>query len=138
MKTLKQLKKQKLEIEEQIEKLETETNLMQIPELNIEVTFMKEWTKPYNKIVCPNGFRMIKFSEVLFIWENEEYRNIFFKDYLKNPKWTAIACEQLWNDKINNYSRWVFLDRISNLGSYSSDLACSGDDGRVVFVREMK
>jgi hypothetical protein len=117
-------------------KLIEEDNLIKIPDLNIEITQLKEWTKPYNEI--PKGFRLIRLNELLFIWENEEYRNFFFKEYFEKPKYMAIACEQLWNDKKNKKSRWVCLGRYLGLDSVDNSLQDSNADGRVVFCRSIK
>ena len=111
---------------------------MKVKELKIEVSEMKEWTKPYDEIVCPKGKRLIKFSELMFIWENEKYRKILFKEYLENPSWILIWCEQLWNDKLKNRSRWLSLGRDLVLGSNWCSLDNSDSDGRVVFVKELK
>ena len=109
-----------------------------IKELSIEVTPLEKWTKPYNQIEIPEGYRLLRLSEFLYIWENENYRNVFLKDYLDKPEWKVIWLEQLWNDKRNKWSRRVYLDGSLNLESSGGNLAYSDEYGRVAFVRDLK
>ena len=121
-----------------IEIIDQTKEWMAIPELGIEVSSMREWTKPYKEISIPKGCELISFSQALYIWETEKYRVRFFADYLKNPKWLRLWCNQLWNDKKKDNSRGLCLD--GYLGLYSDDrgLAYSNLDGRVAFVRPLK
>ena len=119
-------------------KLKINEKMIKIKELNIEVTLPEEYTGQYNKIEIPKGFRLIKLRELLFIWETEKYRKVLFEGYLKNPDYYIFYCEQLWNDKQNERSRWLVLDWDLVLGSCWDHLGDSSSYGRVVFVREKK
>ena len=105
-----------------------------IPELNIEVSNIKEWKESYNELLknIPKGCRLMKVWEIFKINELEIFDKIF------NEKSVRYYCEQLPVDKKEKWSRWVYLNSNSNLNSYDDSLADSDDDGRVVFVRDLK
>ena len=138
MKTKEQIEAEIKKLQDELVEIENKTEYIKIPELKIEISQLKEWTKPYNEIVIPKDCELVNLSELLFIWENEKYRKVFFKEYLANPSYIRIWCKQLWNDKKNNWSRWLCLYGNLNLSSGSGDLAGSDGDGRVAFVRRLK
>jgi len=105
-----------------------------IPELNIEVSQIKEWKESYNELLknIPKGCRLMKVWEIFKINELEIFDKIF------NEKSVRYYCEQLPVDKKEKWGRWVYLGGSSYLGSIDVDLAYSVGDGRVVFVRDLK
>lgn len=94
-------KKEVLEFKDVVETIK-------IPELNLEVTRTQEWTKPYNKIIVPEGWRKIKVQELWFILDGSKYVDDFLGDF--KGKWNRFWCEQTHYDKENNYSRWLCSD----------------------------
>ena len=76
MKTIKQqIEKKEKEIKVLKEKLENESlKSFRCKELNLEITPLKKWTKPYNEIVIPKGWRLLKTHEYFYLIE-EGYEN---------------------------------------------------------------
>ena len=108
---------------------------MKVKELNIEVLEIKVWTKPYNQIVIPKGQRLIKFSELIFIWENGKYRHILFKEWIENPKWLLFWLYPVWNYPDNSFRACLYWD-----GNWYADvdyLGGSYDNGKIIFCRSL-
>jgi hypothetical protein len=110
-------------------------NLIKIPELSIEITKPIPWTKPYNEIVCPKGFRKIKIWELIYIFESDYCDEFLGKD---KDEWISVWCEQTKYAKKNNYAVRSYRAGIGYWCADSGDLAVSGAYARVVFVRDLK
>jgi len=106
---------------------------LKIPELKIEVSKPKEYTKPYNEMEIPEGCRLVKIWELFWIYESKYKDFIFGEDGYVN-----FACEQLDIDKKNKWSRWLCRSRYDDLFARVDNLLYADEDGRVVFVRELK
>ena len=136
MKTIKQqIEKKEKEILILKEKLESK-NLkpFKSKELNIEITPLIEWTKNYNQIIIPKGWRLLKTHECIYLIE-EGYKDKLigkFKD-----KYNYIWVQQTNYARKNNYSSGVYFDRDGNVGSYDDGLQYSSGSGRVAFCREL-
>jgi len=135
METIKQQIEQKeKEIEILKEKLESK-NLKPFicKELNLEITPLKEWTKPYSQIIIPKGWRMLKTHECIFLLE-EGYKDKLigkFKEY--NWIWvqqTNYAKEKKYSSRVCFYWNGIVV-------SYDDNLQYSDDIGRVAFCREL-
>ena len=131
----KQIEQKEKELKILKEKLENESlKTFKCKELNLEITPVKEWTKPYNEIVIPKGWRLLKTHECIFLIE-EGYKNELIRK-LKEYNW--IWVQQTNYAKENNYSSGVYFCRSGNVGSYYVGyLRNSDDDGRVAFCREL-
>lgn len=108
---------------------------IKIKELNIEVTYLEEWTEPYNKIKVPKGWKLIEIWQLAYILESK-YCNEFLGKF--KGKYSLFWCSQTKFAKDNGYSCGV---NRGWSGSWDADwdgLVGSGGDGRVAFVREMK
>ena len=136
MKTIKQqIEKKEKEIKVLKEKLENESlKSFRCKELNLEITPLKEWTKPYNEIVIPKGWRLLKTHEYFYLIE-EGYENQLIGKFKNeyNYAWT----QQTNYAKKNNYESWVYFDRNGYVGSSDGGLQGSYDDGRVAFCRKL-
>lgn len=107
---------------------------LKIKELGIEVTKPIEWTKPYNQIEVPKGWRKIKVWELWFILDGSQYIDEFLGDFKGKRNW--FWCEQTDYAKKNNYSSGLYLYWGLYVGSGYVGLANSVGDGRVVFVKD--
>ena len=119
---IKQLEKQKLEIEKQIESLK-QKDFIEIKNFRIY-----KWSKPVKDFKFPKGFRLAEEREFIDLYDSgfeiEKYPIIYFT---KNRSKLNIK---------NGWSlSWLCLYGDLVLGSYDSNLANSGDSGRVVCVR---
>ena len=134
MKTIKQQIEQKeKELTILKEKLESGSlKSFRCKELNLEITSLKEWTKSYNKIIIPRGWRLLKTHECIFLLEEG------YKDKLlgKFKGYNYIWCSQTNYAKKNGYSSRVYLNR-SGVVSVDDCLRDSSDYGRVAFCREL-
>lgn len=101
--------------------------------LGLTLTKIKDWDKPYNQIVVPEGFRKIKVWELMKLIESKE-RDSFLGDY--KVKYNFIWCEQTNYAKNNNYASGLYLCENLDVYSDGEDLADSVSGGRVVFVKE--
>ena len=129
----KQIEQKEKELKILKEKLENESlKTFKCKELNLEITPVKEWTKPYNEIVIPKGWRLLKTHECIFLIE-EGYKNELIRK-LKEYNW--IWVQQTNYAKENNYSSRVYFDG-GGVGSDSGGLQVSLDNGRVAFCREL-
>ena len=135
MKTIKQQIDQKeKELKVLKEKLESGSlKSFRCKELNLEITSLKEWTKSYNKIIIPRGWRLLKTHECIFLLEEG------YKDKLlgKFKGYNYIWCSQTNYAKKNGYLSGVFLGRNGSVVSYDDNLQGSDDYGRVAFCREL-
>jgi len=111
-----------------------EQKLLKIPELNIEVTKIQDWIKPYNEIVIPKGFRLIEDYELM--WLIRKATTKFLGKYKGEYNYFWIA--QTPYVKANNYSSGLYLNGNLGLYLYDDGLSDSDEDGRVVFVRDLK
>lgn len=136
-KKIEELNKKKEELLAIEEQKKNKIQWLKIPELKLEISIPTEWKKPYNEIIIPKDCKLVDIQTLLWIWENEKYRNNYFAYYLKKPFWHIIWCKQLWSDKVNNWSRRLYLGGDVDLGSSYGSLADSGEDGRVAFVRKI-
>jgi len=124
-------------IEAQIKKLQKELEILRTKKLKtfkiagLEITEIKDWNKPYNEIEIPKGFRLPTIQEMFDIFEEDVDK--WLGDY--KVKYNLFWCSQTRYDKLNKRSRWVFLNRNSNLNSYCDNLEGSYGVGRVAFVR---
>jgi hypothetical protein len=100
--------------------------------LDLTITKIIDWNKPYNEIVIPKGFRLIKVWELMKLLESKE-RDKFLDSYKSKYNW--FWCEQTTYAKANNYFSWLYMDGDLYIGSNSEYLASSYSDGRVVFVK---
>ena len=136
MKTIKQqIEKKEKEIKVLKEKLENESlKSFRCKELNLEITPLKEWTKPYNEIVIPKGWRLLKTHEYFYLIE-EGYENQLIGKFKNeyNYAWT----QQTNYAKKNNYASRVFLYGDAEVSSGYGDLQNSNDYGRVAFCRKL-
>ncbi len=136
MKTIKQqIEKKEKEIKVLKEKLENESlKSFRCKELNLEITPLKKWTKPYNEIVIPKGWRLLKTHEYFYLIE-EGYENQLIGKFKNeyNYAWT----QQTNYAKKNNYESWVYLDRDAEVDSNDDDLRGSLGNGRVAFCRKL-
>ena len=136
MKTIKQqIEKKEKEIKVLKEKLENESlKSFRCKELNLEITPLKEWTKPYNEIVIPKGWRLLKTHEYFYLIE-EGYENQLIGKFKNeyNYAWT----QQTNYAKKNNYASWVCFGRSGSVYSVDDDLQNSYDNGRVAFCRKL-
>lgn len=112
-----------------------EKKTIKMPEFNIEITEIQDWSKPYNEIIAPKGFRKIEVWELWRILDSK-YRDKVLGEYKEKSNY--FWCEQTEYDKRNNYSRWLYLSRGLNLGSNNDVLAVSYSGGRVIFCRSLK
>ncbi len=101
--------------------------------LNLELTQIQDWDKPYNEIEIPKGFRLIKVEELWKLLDSKE-ADSFLGNYKGEYNW--FHCAQTKNDKREKWGRRLCLGRGLNLSSDDEDLASSYGDGRVVFVLE--
>ena len=136
MKTIKQqIEKKEKEIKVLKEKLENESlKSFRCKELNLEITPLKEWTKPYNEIVIPKGWRLLKTHEYFYLIE-EGYENQLIGKFKNeyNYAWT----QQTNYAKKNNYASRVYFDRNGIVYSNYDYLQNSYDNGRVAFCRKL-
>jgi len=136
MKTIKQqIEKKEKEIKVLKEKLENESlKSFRCKELNLEITPLKEWTKPYNEIVIPKGWRLLKTHEYFYLIE-EGYENQLIGKFKNeyNYAWT----QQTNYAKKNNYASRVCFDRDGYVYSNVVNLQYSYDVGRVAFCRKL-
>lgn len=100
---------------------------------NLEITQIQDWNKPYNQIIIPSGFRLIKVQELIDLLESDSAGK-FLGDYKDKHNW--FWCEQTKYDKLNNYSRRLFRGRGGSWDAFWSGLGYSDAGGRVVFVKE--
>lgn len=107
-----------------------------IKELGIEVTKPKDWTKPYNQIEVPTGWRKIKVWELFYILDGSKYMDDFLGDY--KGKWNYFWCERTDFAKKNNYFSGLGLYWDLDLDSNWNSLVDSNDGGRVCFCRSVK
>ena len=130
----KQIEQKEKELKILKEKLENESlKTFKCKELNLEITPVKEWTKPYNEIVIPKGWRLLKTHECIFLIE-EGYKNELIRK-LKEYNW--IWVQQTNYAKENNYSSRVYFFRNGNVSSNYDNLQDSYGSGRVAFCREL-
>lgn len=106
-----------------------------IPVLNIDITPLQEWTKPYNEIVIPKGYRLAHDWEVIYIARQEKYARLLFPNI--GEQYYFVWCHQTPSDVTKGYARRLCLDGDLDLDSYGGVLAGSGGDGRVAFVRDV-
>lgn len=106
---------------------------LKIKELGIEITAPEKWTKPYNEIVKPKGWRLPQVWELFQIHESKHKDFIFGEEGYLN-----FACEQLSIDKGKKWSRWLYRYGSDELGAWGDNLRRANEDGRVCFVRERK
>ena len=126
MKTIKQLEKQKLEIEKQIEKLKAEEEIKDF--IQVKNFRIYRWSKPVKDFVIPKGFRIAEEREFIDLYDSgfkiEKYPVIYFT---KN------------RSKLNIKNGWslsrLYLGRCLDLGSLDGDLAYSSGNGRVVCIK---
>ena len=109
---------------------------IKIKEIGIEVTYPKTWTKPYNKIEIPEGWRMIRVLELFFILDGSKYMNKFLGK-LKG-KWNYFWCEQTHCAKRIKASSALYLECDLDLKLDSWGFKDSIEGGRVVFCRSLK
>ena len=143
LKTIKQLEKQKLEIDEQIleidkqiEELKNKSTWRKFKCLpNVELSNIQDWDEPYDKIVIPKGCRLMEAWEFAKLIESEESDDFLGK---YKGKFSYFWLNQSKYCKTNNFSFRVCLDSGSFWGVGYDLLEGSGGDGRVVFVRDLK
>src|SRR3990167_184493 len=111
---------------------------IKIKELGIEVTYPIVWTKPYNEIIIPKGWRKIEIWELWFILDGSKYMDKFLGKF--KGEFNYFWCEQADYAKKKNYSSRLYLSRNLNLASryWNVNLSYSDEDGRVVFARDLK
>jgi len=130
-----QIEKKEKELKILKEKLESKSlKPFKCKELNLEITPLKEWTKPYNEIVIPKGWRLLKTHECIFLIE-EGYRDELIGKFKKDCNY--IYVQQTNYAKKNNYLSMVYFNRRGSVNSYNDDLQNSNDNGRVAFCREL-
>jgi len=130
-----QIEKKEKELKILKEKLESKSlKPFKCKELNLEITPLKEWTKPYNEIVIPKGWRLLKTHECIFLIE-EGYRDELIGKFKKDCNY--IYVQQTNYAKKNNYLSMVYFNRRGSINSYNDDLQNSNDNGRVAFCREL-
>ena len=100
---------------------------------NLEITYPKSWTKPYNEIVIPEGFRLIRVWELWELLESEQAEE--FLGPLKD-EYCLFWCEQTRYAKRFDFSSRLYLDGNLNVYSDNDDLADPNSNGQVVFVKE--
>ena len=131
----KQIEQKEKELKILKEKLESKSlKPFKCKELNLEITPLKEWTKPYNEIVIPKGWRLLKTHECIFLIE-EGYRDELIGKFKKDCNY--IYVQQTNYAKKNNYLSMVYFNRRGSVNSYNDDLQNSNDNGRVAFCREL-
>ena len=131
----KQIEQKEKELKILKEKLESKSlKPFKCKELNLEITPLKEWTKPYNEIVIPKGWRLLKTHECIFLIE-EGYRDELIGKFKKDCNY--IYVQQTNYAKENNYSSSVYFGRNGSVDSDDGNLQNSFDDGRVAFCREL-
>lgn len=102
-----------------------------IPELNIEITPLQEWTKPYNKIVIPKGWRLAHDWELLWITRHDAYNKQLFPKM--GDEYYYVWCASFKK----GYASRLYLNRSLNASSDWDNLAVSIEGGRVAFVRDV-
>ena len=136
MKTIKQQieqnKKELLILETKLENENLKT--FKCKKLNLEITPLKEWTKPYNKIIIPKGWRLLKIYEFAYLIE-EGYKKELIGKFIN--KYNYIWLQQNKYAKDNNYSFRAYLDGDGDWYAGDGDLPGSDVDGRVAFCREL-
>jgi hypothetical protein len=126
---LKQKQKEEREKNKPI-KIDTK-NLFKFKDL--EITKIVDWNKPYNEIVCPKGFRLIKVQELWDLLDSDK-NDEFLGDY--KGKYSRFWCEQTKVDKIKGYARRLCRNDSGWFNaSWSDDLDYSGENCRVCFVK---
>jgi len=130
-----QIEKKEKELKILKEKLESKSlKPFKCKELNLEITPLKEWTKPYNEIVIPKGWRLLKTHECIFLIE-EGYRDELIGKFKKDCNY--IYVQQTNYAKKNNYLSRVYFYWSGSVNSSYDNLQNSNDDGRVAFCREL-
>ena len=141
MKTIKQLEKQKLEIEKQIEKLKAKEQLKDFQEFTFKgkkFRIVKWENKPYGDLIDKNfncklwkNFRLAEFQEFNEAIEEKAFILEVWKYYItkhfNSLQWKKEYC----------LSRGC-LNRYSGLSSNNSDLSDSNVYGRVVLCEDLK
>ena len=107
---------------------------IKIKELGIEVRKPIKWTKQYNEIEKPKGWRLPHVWELFQIHEMPEYKYFIFGE----EGYLHFWCEQLSIDKKNDWSRVLYRNWYLDLVARNDDLAFSYSGGRVSFVRELE
>src|SRR3990167_4333213 len=88
---------------------------MAINDLGLEVTYPIEWTKPYDEIIIPKGWRKIKVWELWFILDGSKYMDKFLGEY--KGQFNYFWCEQTDYAKKNDYASGLSLYRNLDLSS---------------------
>ena len=108
---------------------------LKIPELKINVFPIQDYKGRYEDIKIPNGKRLIKVWELIWILDSK-YDKQFLGNY--KGKDNFFWCKQLKYDKQNKRSRGLTLYGDLDLSSYWDYLPVSNAGGRVVFVEDLK
>jgi len=99
---------------------------------NLELTYPQSWTKQYNEIVIPEGFRLIRIWELWELLESKQADD--FLGDLKG-KFCYFWCEQTSYAKKYSFSSGLFLGRYLSVVSSNEYLANSNSYGQVVMVK---
>jgi len=136
MKTIKQQieqnKKELLMLETKLENENLKT--FKCKKLNLEIAPLKEWTKSYNKIIIPKGWRLLKIYEFAYLIE-EGYKKELIGKFIN--EYNHIWLQQTKYAKDNNYSFGAYLGDDGNWYASDDGLPSSVDYGRVAFCREL-
>ena len=131
----KQIEQKEKELKILKEKLESKSlKPFKCKELNLEITPLKEWTKPYNEIVIPKGWRLLKTHECIFLIE-EGYRDELIGKFKKDCNY--IYVQQTNYAKKNNYLSRVYFYWNGSVNSNNDNLQGSSGNCRVAFCREL-
>lgn len=136
MRTIKQIDLEIEKLEKEKEELKNKVKFRKFKCLpNLEVSQIKDHQETFDKIVIPQGCRLMRIWEFAKLIESDE-SDEFLGDY--KGKWSYFYLEQTKYAKKNNYVASACVVRDGDWVSIDVDLAYSGDDGRVVFVRDLE
>jgi len=103
---------------------------------DIEVSeIIKHENKTFKEISIPKGCRLMRIWEFAKLIESDE-RDEFLGEF--KGQYNYFFLEQTKYGKANSFIARACLCRNGGWGSGNGDLACSNDNGRVVFCREKK
>jgi hypothetical protein len=137
MKTKQQLKLEIEKLQKQLAELENQVTFRKFKCLpDIEVSkIIKHENKTFKEINIPKGCRLMRIWEFAKLIESSE-SDKFLGEFKGQCNYFFL--EQTKYAKANNHTSRAYLYGGGDWCSGNDDLACSDDDGRVVFCREKK
>ena len=107
-----------------------------IKDLGIEVTIKQEQNnKTFKDIIIPNGFRLIKATEIMRFWDNKDFRDTLLKNNNTNDLWFFVENLDYYKDK---YVARFYADAGRAGLDCSRDPAGSSSGLGCIFIKEIK